>query len=234
MKAAVIAATAGIAVVAVIWLTSGSREPSSRPDSHASTTVDRNAAVARRVEQLSEQGRTNLDGLSPSASGRMRVSKSLPPAMRKRKPAPAPEEVQGQDEPADEVENPQAEFESLKEKALTDEDPDERANALSSLSSFDDQPVIPVLIKALSDRDPEVRLAALHELDMATDEPPLDALEFALADADPEVRLEALKMVGESDDERAKFLVQRALADPDEDVRLEAHYIAGVDVDEDS
>lgn len=233
MKGKVIAATVAVAVIAIIWLATGSPEPSSRSGLHAPVTADRSDDVARRVEQLSDQRGADHDGWSAGASGQMRVSKSVRPGFSRRKPSlEKPEEAEEQVDSADEVENPQAEFESLKYTALNAQDPDERMDALSSLSTLDDQPVVPVLVKALSDRDPEVRLAALHELDLATDEPPLDALEFALSDSEPEVRLEALNMIGQSDDGHAKFLVQRALRDPDEDVRREAGYIAGVDADD--
>lgn len=128
---------------------------------------------------------------------------------------------------------PSETFDTVRAKALSDPDPEERIRALESLDSFDGQSALPILTQALSDQDPEVRLAALEELTFVTDSPPLDALTIALGDSDPEVRATALRIVADSDDDRKWPLIQSALKDPDEDVRGEAEDIVEMEGDED-
>lgn len=116
----------------------------------------------------------------------------------------------------------------LRDVALGDPDPDERADAVSQLD-LDDPEAMDVLIKALEDRDTDVRLAALDELWTNSDEPPLDILERVVNDPDPEVRLEAVRILSESDEPFAQQLLRGALTDRDEDVRDEAADALDVD-----
>ena len=118
---------------------------------------------------------------------------------------------------------PEADFESLKEIALNDPDPEERINALWSVSLGDEAEALPVLTSALNDGDREVRLAAVQELGGLEDERGVvDALSVALTDSDAEIRAEAVRLIGDTEDPRVAELARHLLNDPDPDVRDEA------------
>jgi hypothetical protein len=121
--------------------------------------------------------------------------------------------------------NPE-EIENLKRIAISDPDPDERINALWSLSVSDEEAALPVLGAALRDENSEVRLAAVQELGGLDDERgAVDALTMALEDADPEIRAEAVRVIGDTDDPRAASIVERLTHDVDPDVRDEAQSV---------
>ena len=120
--------------------------------------------------------------------------------------------------------------EHLRDVALGDPDPDERADALSRLD-LDDQGAMDVLVRALDDSDTDVRLAALEEIWTNSDDPPLDILASVINDRDPEVRLEAVRILSESDEPYAQQLLRGALADTNEDVREEAADALDVDLE---
>jgi HEAT repeat protein len=118
-------------------------------------------------------------------------------------------------------------FDTLRDLALVDKDPDNRVSAIWLLASLDDEePVLPVLTQALSDEDPDVRMAAIQALSEFSEETPLESLQIALQDSDAEIRFEALSIVAEMDDDRAQPFIQQALDDPDEDVRSLAEGLA--------
>jgi hypothetical protein len=239
MKVRVIVGVAVAAVVA-LWLMRGERQPPVPAKVPLSEPNARGGFAARPKERVTQQGETlSAQHDAPSMGARdnrarlmgrgsAEVSGGAPS-----RSAATPEAAIGSpqratsDAPADTA----AEFETLKAMALSSADPDDRIDALSSISRFDEAQALPVFIAALSDRDRDVRLAALEELGWAADPPPLDVLATVLNDTDPELRLEALKLIGDSDDPAAAPLVQRALHDPDEDVRSEAEDIAGISSD---
>jgi len=138
--------------------------------------------------------------------------------------------VQGQREAPEprRLEEEELDFETLRNMALHDPDPDNREVALWLLASLEDQPVVPVFMEALSDKDPEVRLAAVESLS-ELDEPPIEAFAIALDDPDPEIRFEAVSVLAEISDSRVLPLIEKALHDPDEDVRTLAEGIADLD-----
>jgi len=124
---------------------------------------------------------------------------------------------------ADEAESD--DLETVKQKALSNPDPEERADAIGSLYVFDDAEVVPVLKQALTDSDSQVRMAALDQL-AQLDDPPVDVVGSALKDADPEMRERAVTILGGLDSPQAADLVRSARNDPDEDVRSTAELYA--------
>jgi len=138
--------------------------------------------------------------------------------------------------PAPQVKDEDYDFETLRDMALIDENPDNRAAAIWLLASLeededdeDGQRVFPVLTQALSDEDPEVRMAAIQALSEFSEDPPIESLQTALQDTDAEVRFEALSIAAEMTDDRVQPLIQQALDDPDEDVRSLAEGLADME-----
>jgi hypothetical protein len=223
MNAKVIGVIAGCILLAgmVIWLRRGNHEPSAQgePQAEVQATPDRSNPIARRMEETTQQ--RGADGAERLAPGRIDAGGSVRAAAR---PTPAAGGGAG-DAVAQYADEDEAQFEALKDKALTHADPDERISALTELRAFEDERVAPILITALSDSDRDVRMQALQDLETMTDGPPVDALAPLLNDADAEIRLEVVRTLGDSEDPRAKTLIEGAVNDPDEDVRSAAKEI---------
>lgn len=194
------------------------------PDSPRNSIEERRAA--RRVErdarleakrQMPDAGRHA--GVVPQ--GQLSRKESEPDAMGKTEQPPLRQ-------PDDDIDEDSVEH--LRDVALGDPDPDERADALSRLD-LNDPGAMDVLVRALDDNDTDVRLAALEEIWTNSDDPPLNILASVIKDSDPEVRLEAVRILSESEDPYAQQLLRGALADTDEDVRDEAADALDVDLD---
>ncbi len=132
---------------------------------------------------------------------------------------------------ADAQQQDEARFTALQAAALHDEDPQNRIDALDDLKEFDDEQILPVLVKAVSDHDATVRAAAVDELSTwFREDAPFDALAQAARDPDPEVRSQAIQGLANLDeDPRAMAAIQQARSDPDEDVRSFADFYAPMD-----
>jgi hypothetical protein len=195
-----------------------------RPDSPGSTMEERRALRRSQRESRLEAKRQMPDagrhaGVVPQ--GQLSRKEPEPDAMGKREQPPLRQ-------PADDFDEDS--LEHLSDVALSDPDPDERADALSRLD-LDEPGAMDVLIKALDDNDTDVRLAALEEIWTNSDDPPLNILASVIKDTDPEVRLEAVRILAESDEPYAQQLLRGALADTNEDVRDEAADALDVDLD---
>jgi hypothetical protein len=218
-------AVAVVALVAVLWFAAGPR-PDDAHDavgskSTAARAAAREAGKGDRVkERLAQLRAERLAGGKPPAPGQNPFpGKLAAPAFDGQVPAP---DAAVADEELD--------FETLRDMALIDEDPDNRIAAIWLLASLDDEePVLPVLTQALSDEDPEVRMAAIQALSEFSEETPIDSLQMALQDHDAEIRFEALSIAAEMTDERVQPLIQQALDDPDEDVRSLAEGLADME-----
>jgi hypothetical protein len=216
-------AVIAVTLIAVVWYAAPTREQLSQPTAPEGATM----APSERVRQRLAQLRAERDAgavARPSDLFRGRVRELPTPAVKGVQPS-SPHHATEPAAPDSEL-DADMDFDSLKNMALNDQDPENRVAAIWMLASLEDEPVIPVLTQALSDSDSEVRLAAIQSLSDFSDDAPLETLALALDDADPEVRFEALSVVAELDDERAQTLVAKALDDPDEDVRSLAEGIA--------
>jgi HEAT repeat protein len=143
-----------------------------------------------------------------------------------------------QEDPEAEQEQGDARFTELQGTALHDADPQNRIDALDDLKEFDDERMLPVLVKAVSDHDATVRAAAVDELSTwFGQDAPFEPLAQAARDPDPQVRSEAIQGLANLDeDPRAMAAIQQARTDPDEDVRSLAdfYYTPADDSDDDS
>ena len=222
-------ALAVVALVAVLWFASAQRPGEGAPAEVAKASVPKkpmtkSERAKERLAQLRSE-RATAD-TKPQAPGQKPVgfpNKVPPPVFDSAAPAKQPEAPAGQ-----EVEEP--DFETLRDMALIDDDPDNRVAAIWLLASLeDDQPVLPVLTQALSDEDPEVRMAAIQALSEFSEETPIESLQTALQDSDAEIRFEALSIAAEMSDDRVQPLIQQALDDPDEDVRSLAEGLADLE-----
>lgn len=218
-------AVALVALVAVLWF-AGGRPPEEAGEVASKAAVRRGARadhdvakadrVKERLAQLRAERLAATGGKLPEGSQRAFPAKLPTTAFNDPKP---------QAEQDDELD-----FETLRDMALIDEDPDNRIAAIWLLASLDDEePVLPVLTQALSDPDSEVRMAAIQALSEFSEETPIDSLQMALQDNDPEIRFEALSIAAEMTDERVQPLIQKALDDPNEDVRSLAEGLADME-----
>ncbi len=211
----------GIALIALLWYSRGDVPQTLVAPGPGATS--RTPVRGRAPESGEPYAAGRLD--RPRRAGGKFRERPLPtPATSGQHAAPA---QPGGPEPGP-LEEEELDFETLKNMALHDPDPDNRTMALWLLAGLEDQPVAPVLMQALSDKDAEVRLAAVESLS-ELDDPPIEALAMALDDPDPEIRFEAISVVAEIADNRVLPLIEKALHDPDEDVRSLAEGIADLD-----
>jgi len=252
MRITTILAISVVAVVAILWLRSGNRQPTAASDETSPSNVERSQKVAEEMQQhvagrRAPNGGGSTDApaaaLGPNGAGRpphpdmrggaLRPGAPLPPKARLgRQPSTDSAADTADDEPsaagadaAADEDTDAAEFEKLKNTALNDKDADERSAALGQLAGYDDAEVIPILSRALSDPDADVRRVAVEQLG-ELDDPPVEIIGQALHDQDPEVRSNAIQTLGGIDGDRAQQLIHGALSDPDEDVRLTAEVYA--------
>jgi len=234
MNTKVIGAIAGCVLIlgVVVWIRRGTHEPPARseppaPATHgAQAAADQSNPMARQMDDITQQRRA--DGGEWPAPGRIDARGSAPAAAR-----PTPGAGGGAaDTAAQYAAEDEAQFQALKDKALTDADPDERISALTELRAFEDERVAPILTTALSDSNRDVRMQALQDLETIGDGPPLDALAPLVNDPDAEIRLEVVRTLGDNEDPRAKTLIQGAVNDPDEDVRTAAKEILEIPSDD--
>jgi hypothetical protein len=227
-----------VGVIALLWFTRTEQKPGALPAPASGNAEGRSERVARELQELS--GQRDAQGAwstSPQDGGHAshkRAPKLASAANPNDQVAAKPPKMHAHGDGAGgsiDADNAK-EFETLTQTVLSSPDAEARADALSTIHTYDEEMVLPVLAKALLDREPEVRLAAIHELWLTADDPPLYLVESALRDSDPEVRLEALKIASESEDDGAKKLIEQARSDPDEDVRSDAEFYAGGESDE--
>jgi hypothetical protein len=226
-------AAVAVALVVVIWLASG-RGPEgesaapARPDRGGGVEkASQSDRVRERLARLRAERMAVRPGAARPRSGQAGFPSQLPtPAFGALPGSGAAPRAAVEDE--DELD-----FETLRDMALIDEDPDNRVSAIWLLASMDEEEdekeVLPVLTQALSDEDPEVRMAAIQALSEFSEETPIESLGVALGDEDAEIRFEALSIVAELSDERAQPLISQALDDPDEDVRSLAEGLADME-----
>lgn len=223
-------AVAALALVAVLWFVAGHREEEAQPGKGSKV-----AAQSAKTGNKSDRAKERLAQLRAervAAGGKLPDAKAFPEKLPKpvfdsagQRPAGDSGEKAAEAPEADEMD-----FETLRDMALIDDDPDNRIAAIWLLASLEDeQPVLPVLTQALSDEDPEVRMAAIQALSEFSEEPPIDSLNLAMQDSDAEIRFEALSIAAEMTDERVQPLIQKALDDPDEDVRSLAEGLADLE-----
>lgn len=223
-------AAVAVALVVVIWLASG-RGPEgesaapARPGGGVVEKASQSDRVRERLARLRAERMAVRPGAARPRSGQAGFPSQLPtPAFGALPGSGAAPAVEDEDE---------FDFETLRDMALIDEDPDNRVSAIWLLASMDEEEdekeVLPVLTQALSDEDPEVRMAAIQALSEFSEDTPIESLGVALGDEDAEIRFEALSIVAELSDERAQPLISQALDDPDEDVRSLAEGLADME-----
>lgn len=210
---------------------SAPRAPQQRGRGNTRTDLraKRDAWLAAREQHRQRDAPADAEWHGSMQAGRARPAGATPPAAEaeRDRPTAAAEAAKRVTQALDEN------FEELKQVALTDPDPDERINALWSLSVGDEATALPVLASALHDGDREVRLAAVQELGGLEDERAVvDSLSIALRDNDAEVRAEAVRLIGDTEDPRAAALAGRLLNDPDDEVREEAKGVVEAAEDE--
>lgn len=226
-------ALAAVALVAILWLVSRP-EPATDRDvgsvrARAAKGKDGHGAPSDRVRERLARLRAErmaAGEIAPRLGG-AKFPGTLPtPAFGALPEGGEPPAAEGEEV----VEEDELDFESLRDMALIDEDPDNRIAAIWLLASMEDEEaVLPVLTQALSDEDPEVRMAAIQSLSEFSEDTPIESLNMALQDQDAEIRFEALSIVAEMNDERAQPLIAQALDDPDEDVRSLAEGLADLE-----
>ena len=228
-----------VALLAIIWFTTGGGggdESSTGANGLKTGTAgkvdvaserfagDKATRVKEYLAQLkSERGQSKeADADQPAAKSGAKPSAGFakPQKWQGQQPTPVAQETNDAD----------LDFDTLRDLALVDQDPDNRVSAIWLLASLDDEaPVVPVLTQALSDEDPDVRMAAIQALSEFSEETPLESLQIALQDSDAEIRFEALSIAAEMSDDRVQPLIQKALDDPDEDVRSLAEGLADME-----
>lgn len=213
-------------MLAVVWLIRGHRGAGPDIESQA-LKAERSQHIAEQVEHLTARRHVDDEAWEGTlTSGRAKLLQRAA-AMRqaaRQQMSVVPETV-----------DPAVEFESFRDAAMMDPDPDDRVDALESAATmFDNELAIPLLKDCLKDSDPEVRLAALDELWLQSDDVPFDEVTTALKDDDPEVRLEAVRILGDgdSDDQRVWSLLETAANDADEDVRSDAQDLIDLNSDD--
>lgn len=221
-----------LGLVAVLWFASNrplEQGEGAAPGSRAAAGDAAKPASQRVKERLAQLRAERLAGAVPRPAGAPRVfPRDLPtPAfgqVTRDAEGAAPEVDDGVSSMAD------FDFETLRDIALIDEDPENRVTAIWLLASLEDEePALPVLTQALSDEDPDVRMAAIQALSEFSEQTPIDSLHVALQDSDAEIRFEALSIAAELSDERVQPLIAQALDDPDEDVRSLAEGLADME-----
>jgi HEAT repeat protein len=124
--------------------------------------------------------------------------------------------------------NPPEDISTLGRVALTDPDPQRRAQAGVLLAATENPSVVPLLHQALSDKDPEVRHTLVKEiadLDFAPDTT-IDLLTpVAMKDAEARNRVAALETLAAIGGDRVLTLATRLRKDPDQDIRVLAEKI---------
>lgn len=222
-------AAAAVGLVVILWF-AGARRPDTDGGQPAGAPAAQRPAPSDKVRERLARLRSEREGLD--AAGRPRSGQGEFP---RQLPAPAfgdlPRTGAAEPDPGVvEDDEDDLDFETLRDMALIDEDPDNRIAAIWLLASLDEEEgVLPVLTQALSDEDPEVRMAAIQALSEFSEDTPIEPLTMALGDEDAEIRFEALSIVAELSDERAQPLIAQALDDPDEDVRSLAEGLADME-----
>ncbi len=105
-------------------------------------------------------------------------------------------------------------------KAVKDNDPDVRAEAVEGLWDFESDYAMTLLRKVLQeDENPDIRAAAAEVLGDQGNERAIGALVIAIRDRDASVRESAVEALGQIGGEQAIAMIRKALKDGDEDVR---------------
>jgi len=218
----VLAAVAVVAVLAILVSTVVRRRPAvpvppAAPPESASMAPPAHMGGAPDLGAPPSQQDLAIDEFRKQAIPRSRVARRRPLPRRTYLPtfviptrAPGAGTGAADDQP---------DFASLKQKALSDPDPDNRLSAVMLLEDSDDPDAVKVLAEALRDQDSDVRMAAVDALGDMEGDGPANALQGALTDSDPEVRFEALGVLADMGGPRAVAAARQTLHDPDDDVR---------------